>query len=474
MTDRLWLYVHFPLLALESRLGPAQVDNPPQLLLDRAGRTVLQCNAVAAQCHVRPGMSPATAYCLLERVQVAHIDDHQTAQQLSRLALALYAGCADIRLCAPDGLLLNAAPMLTLFGGLDAWLARLERRLRHLGLSHQIALGPTPLAARLLARQHRRHCHQDPDTVRAALDNLPLAQLDLPERLDEKLTAMGLSHYRQLRQLPLSELGYRFGAPLVRHIQALSRPTPMGQPFTPPQRFHERLELAFEAELASGLIFPARRLLQHLEAYLQVQRRTAARLLWQLEHREQAATPVQVQAVQGLRRAEDWLTLTSLALERQPLPAPVIALQLQVQQTQPETRPDDDLLGTAHPQADADHLLSLLMSRLGPGKLYRPQAGPDPRPWHASQPQTPSPAQANNPAACLARHHPTLLLEAPKPVTLTPYRLLSGPERIVTGHWLQQPAFRRDYVVAWHEQNQQQHWLARHDNGVWYLEGVFA
>lgn len=474
MADRLWLHVHFPQLALESRFGPGAADAIPQLLIDRSGREVLQCNAAASHCHVRPGMSPATAYCLLEEVQVAQIDDAQTAQQLSRLAMALYAGCADIRLCSPDGLSLNAAPMLTLFGGLDAWLGRVERRLGYLGFHYQLALGHTPQAARLLARHHHHHCHPDRKTIKAALDELSLAQLDLPERHGEKLASMGLHRYQQIRQLPLSELGYRFGAALVKHLQALQTPTPLGQRFEPPQQFNERLELAFEAELATSLVFPARRLLQHLEAFLQVQGLTAAQLCWRLEHRDQPDTQVRVQAVQGARRVEDWLTLTSLALERQPLPAPVTALHLLLLQSQPETRLDDDLLGTAYPEADAERLLSLLLSRLGSDKLSRPQAGPDPRPWHASQPHPLVPGVSDSAGEYRSRRQPTLLLETPQPVQLSDYQLLSGPERIVTGHWLQQPAFRRDYVCAWQQRTEQLHWLARHDNGAWYLEGVFA
>ncbi|MCH8531561.1 MAG: DNA polymerase Y family protein [Saccharospirillum sp.] len=474
MTDRLWLYVHFPHLALESRFGPSEADALPQLLIDRGGREVLQCNAAASRCHVRPGMSPSTAYCLLEEVQVAPIDEEQTGQQLSRLALSLYAGCADIRLCSPDGLLLNAAPMLTLFGGLDAWLGRVERRLRHLGFRYQLALGHTPLAARLLARYHPRHCHPERATIKAALDELPLEHLDLPERHAEKLAAMGLNRHQQLRQLPLSELGYRFGASLVKHLQALQSPHPLGQAFEPPRQFHERLELPFEAELATSLIFPARRLLQHLEAYLQVQRLTAAQLTWRLEHRELPETLVKVQAVQGTRRVEDWLTLTSLALERQPLPAPVTALRLHLQQSQPETRLDGDLLGTAYPEADAERLLSLLLSRLGADKVTQPWAGPDPRPWYASQPRALTQGVAETPVEYRSRQHPTLLLDTPKPIRLGDYQLLSGPERIVTGQWLQQPAFRRDYVRAWQHRTEQLHWLARHDDGAWYLEGVFA
>lgn len=474
MTDRLWLYVHFPHLALESRFGPGQADTLPQLLIDRAGREVLQCNAVASRCHVRPGMSPSTAYCLLEDVQVAQIDDDQTRQQLTRLALALYAGCADIRLCPSDGLLLNAAPMLTLFGGLQAWLGRVERRLRLLGFHHHLALGHTPLAARLLARHHPHHCHSDRETIKAALDVLPLAHLDLPERHADKLSAMGLNRLEQLRQLPLSELGYRFGASLVQHLQALQNPQPLGHAFEPPRQFHERLELPFEADLATSLVFPARRLLQHLETYLQVQQLTAAQLSWRLEHRELPETVVKVQAVQGSRRVDDWLTLSSLALERHPLPAPVTALRLQLQQSQTETRLDDDLLGTAFPEADAERLLSLLLSRLGTDRLTRPQAGADPRPWYASQPQPVSPDVAEPTVEYRTRQHPTLLLDSPQPVQLSDYQLLSGPERIVTGHWLQQPAFRRDYVCAWQHRTEQLHWLARHDDGAWYLEGVFA
>lgn len=470
--QRLWFYVEFPRLALEAWFGPA-IEAGPQLLLAPSSQRVLQCNPAAEQEGVRPGMSTGTAYYLLEDTAIAQYDAHLEQEQLQRLAVMLYRFCADIRLCPPAGLLLEIGSMLRLYEGLAPCLAQLENRLEQSGFSHQCATGHTPRAAQVLARNGGGRFSGDAAQIQAWLDPLPISRLGIETRDATRLRAMGLETYHQLRQAPRAELGYRFGHALVRYLTALEEPDTLGQGFTLPPRFSEHLELTHEAVHTASLLFPIKRLLLSLEDYLLARQHTVDSLHLRLEHREQPPTRVHVQAVKGAKTAQDWLNLVDLALERQQLPAPVIGLQLRADRFRPDQGLSGDLLGTAYPRADADRLLSLLISRLGHNSVLRPLTEPDPRPLQAG-PLHPAAETGTDRAPNPARRQPVFLLNNPLRIDPSDYRLLEGPERITVGQWLQADGFRRDYFRAWQHQHQQLHWLARHANGGWYLEGVFG
>lgn len=470
----LWLFIEFPCLALEAWFGPEAPHQTPRLLLAGNSQTVLQCNPSAEALGVRTGMSTSTAYCLLDQADIAHYDAQLEREQLGRLALVLYRLCADIRLCPPSGVLLEVGSMLKLFGGLPPFLQQVQAQLRQTGYRYHCATGHTALAARLLAQNHIGLLSQNPEEVRARLDPLPIDALDLPIKDTARITRMGLTCYAQLRRAPRSELGYRFGPEMVRHLNALEQPETLGHRFVLPPHFNERLELLHEATEANGLLFPVRRLLVALEAYLQARQQCIESLHLKLEHRELPPTRLHVQAVRGAKTAQEWQHLTALALERQPLPAPVIAVRLRAHRFQQDTGRAGDLLGTAYPEADADQLLSLLVARLGHDQVRTPLCSADPRPLYAGRlcPITETDRTAQTPR--YPKRQPVFLLPAPSGIHFNDYDWLSGPERIASGDWLQKHPFQRDYFQAWHKRHHQLHWLARHKDGRWFLEGVFS
>lgn len=473
-TDRLWVFIHFPRLALEARFpDPAPARSAaPALLTAPDGRHVFACNTAAEVAGIRPGMALRTAYCLVEAVELAEYDPELEAGQLRRLALLSYRLCAGVRLCSPAGLCLEAGSMLRLHGGLAPWLDELDATLGQSGHRYHLAVGHTPLAARLLAENGRDGRLDDPEAEWQRLEELGVERLALPlEARDVRaLTAMGLKTLGELYRAPRADLGYRFGQGLVDHLAALTRPRELGEIFRLPPRFNERLELWHEVTTAERLIFPLRRLLQSLAAYLGARQLSVDEVVLRLEHRDRAPTRLSVQAPGGARRVEQWQTLVALALERLDLPEAVIGLRLAARRFVGAPGEAGDLLGDARPEADADQLLTLLIAKLGRGAVARPAAGPDRRPLQASQPR---PVSALMPTA-RPRAQPALLLEAPCPVDPAAYRLLAGPERLALPVWVQPGGFQRDYFRAWHEAGRQHHWLSRHPDGRWYLEGLFA
>lgn len=468
---RLWLYIDFTRLALQCQFSTLESAIPQLLLNTRSG--IEQCNGAAEALGVRPGMNTATAYCLLTDAETALYDALAEREQLQRLALLLYQACADIRLCPPSGLSLEIGSMMRLYQGLDALISTLRDRLEHSGFHYRWACGHTAQAAQVLAINDQPLISSDRKQLINALNPIAVTRLGIDAKDAARLEGMGLHRYDELRKLPRAELGYRFGPALLQGLSALETPDTLGHRFEIPPHFDERIELSHEAEHSASLLFPVKRLLTNLEDYLKARQRLADSLYLRLTHRNQPATRLRIQAVQGSRSAQEWLSLINLRLERLVLPAPVLTLQLQARRFRADPAPSGDLLGTAYPEADADRLLSLLVSRLGHHRVHTLTTTADPRPEHATR-LTPAVDRAGRAESSRSRFQPLLIPDTEQPVAPQQYQLLSGPERIVMGQWAQPGPYRRDYFRAWHPHHQQTVWLARHDDGHWSLAGFFG
>jgi protein ImuB len=126
-----------------------------------------------------------------------------------------------------------------------------------------------------------------------------------------------------------------------------------------------------------------------------------------------------------------------------------------------------DLVGGRHQQADADRMHSMLLARLGESHVQTLRAEADPRPEIASQVRN----SHDNETEQYSRRWPSFLFQEAKPIRITDYKILAGPERI-EGGWWEAPSIRRDYYIA--QRNKQTVWLYRRDDGQWFLHGLFA
>lgn len=470
-TQPLWLYLHFPQLALEARFGEL-AQSQAVLLVDVDGRSVRQCNHLARNQGIQPGMTLRTAYCLVEQLAQARYDPTLEAEQLRRLALLCYRHCAGIRLCPPVGLCLEVGSMLRWHGGLAALIEALEAPLQQSLHHYQLSLGHTPLSACLLAQNHQDWRIQDRDGEQQRLTTLPVERLALPlePRQVQTLAAMGLKTLAQLQRMPRSELGYRFGQPLLQHLAALQQPRPLGERFQLPAVFDERLELWHEVASAEALIFPIKRLLHSLEGYLAARQLSTAELTLELGHRDAAVTQVPVQLTAAALGVDAWQMLVALALERLNLPQAVLTIRLRAEALSDYGGTPGDLLGDARPQVDAQRLLALLVSKLGACAVQQPKAGADWRPNRASRPG----AVGETPPQPYPRAQPTLLLAQAEAIDASEYDLISGPQRIALPAWAQAEGYQRDFYRAWHRSSRSGHWISRDRQGRWHHEGVFA
>ena len=537
----LWACLLLPRLALDDVLRRHPDPDAPLALVTGPvhKRVVHDCNDAARAAGLYPGQGLLAAQALLPRLPTVERDPARDAALRRFLAAWAYRysslvtleggdetpGTPDVQGCtsgaggrARPGLdpgtpgtpaiVLEVEASLGLFGPWPRFEAQLRADLVALGITHRIAMAPTPLGACLLAAASDGVALADPQHLRHALGRVPLAQARLPGRqasdsgrnradgartsdLVADLASMGIRQLRQLLALPRDGLGRRFGAPLLLHLDRLlgDAPDPRAW-YRPPDVFDARVELAYEVTHHPALLFPLRRLVNDLAAYLAGRDGGVQRFVVALEHepiaRESpgerdlggpAHTPKHTEVVVGLLAAErDPARLFELArarLERTAIPAPVHGVRLLARELPPFVPAGRDLFDPRPAQAlPWDALRERLRARLGADALYQLRSHPDPRPEHAQQR---TPQLLREPDLLDLPPRPTWLLPQPHPLRDPAPQVLAGPERIESGWWDGEDV-RRDYYVLRTTQGQLA-WAYRpagESDGGWMLHGWFA
>ncbi|OEY67649.1 Y-family DNA polymerase [Marinobacter sp. X15-166B] len=472
----LWLYLHFPHLILD-HLRRHHERRQALVVVEGSGQNILQVCPEARTLGVRPGMRLKTATSLAPDLTLVRADPAREARVLEDQALWLYRHVAHIVLCPPAGILMEIGSMLRLYDGLAGVWSTLQRALEERQLTATLATGYTPLAARLLARAHKGECTATREQLTNTLARLSLSAAGFDARTCTRLQRLGLNTLGQVAALPPAELAHRLSPQILAHVQKIqgTRADPQ-TPWQPPRRFRQQTEFVQDIEQASRLLFPLRRMLTELEAYLCWRQQDTDCLLLKLHHRHREPSRLRIRTSGPEHRAETFLGLIRLRLEQQPLPAPVTQMKLSVKRFLGRATPGGpDLLGDGQDLSEAWHtLVSRLQARLGNRALIRLSPKADHRPEHAWSATEVQRAHRADPA--LKHHHypdrPLWLLPEPRPLTETPQAWLAGPERISSGWWEGQRV-QRDYYVAQLPDGQLA-WVFRGVNSHWFVHGWFG
>jgi protein ImuB len=521
----LWFALHLSELPLEALLAalPAELhptSAPMRCVVEQ--RRVLLADRHATAAGIQSGMSAASAASLLPGLQMLPRDASREVAFVERLALAL-ARYTPAVVIEPDGVLLEGAASLRLFGGARALARALRVTVRASGVqAAQLAVAPTAAAASLLARlvppgpspSPRRGLAARGATTAAALaaadpvsawhqhtrqrlDALPLAAAlaawQLPARTAELLHGIGCRTLADVRALPRTGLQRRGGGALLERLaQAYGEAPDPRAWFTPPAGFELGLELLHRADDAAMLIFAAERLVQPLAGWLAQQWLAASRIALHLRHetsRHQALpdTVVRIGLGEPSREARQIGLLLRERLQRTALSAPVYALTLRLEEAvshagreaalwrDPQRGGDDDIRG----------LIDRLGARLGPERVQRLRLQADHRPERAmatapaATPSTNATVDLPQPSA----PRPTWLLPEPlrlqeqagRPLHGGPLTLRSRAERIEAG-WFDGELVCRDYHVA-EGRDHRLRWVFRERRGAvaqWFLHGLFG
>ena len=456
--------------------------------MDRTGRGVV-LHAVDAVARHRfglvPGQSHADARAIAPGLVSAPAEPEEERRALQALALwferfsPLVA--VDDGLREREGLLLDMTGGAHLFGGEQALLDEIVRRLAAAGIPATAAIADTPGAAFALARwstsPDRPTAIAPPAETRAALADLPVEALRLTNDAVRLLARFGLQRIGDLYGLSRAGLARRFrddqGLALVRRLdQALGAEAEPLKPERPATEYRAWQAFAEPLLEDEGVAFALPALAEGLCAELE-RNGQGARMLaldaFRTDGRvvrltaglsapsRTAAHPLRLFKGKGIEALDlgfgaDALMLSALAAE------PLDARQAELQ-GDARLAGDDVLAG----------LIDRLQARLGEGAVQRPQGVQSHLPerserWVAAGPKPP-PAAVPPP-----RPRPLLMFDPPEPVEAiaelpdaAPSRFIwrrsghrvakaQGPERLSPEWWrpamAPAPSRTRDYYMV--------------------------
>lgn len=443
----LWACVLLPQLALDGvmRRHPDS-EQPLALVSGSAQRRVLQAvNPAARALGLKPGQSLTAAQTLVPQFTAVEHDPAETERLQQFLAAWAYGFSSHVSLKYPRVLLMEIESSLKLFGPWPVFEARLRQELNELGFHHRIVVAPNPVAARMLANVHDGLAVDSARGLKPILGQMPLDRIGLPRETATAFARMGLRQLSEVLALPRHTLARRFPASLMQHLDTLCGERPVAlEYYTPPDAFDLRIELNFDVESNQALLFPLRRLIADLAAFLAGRDSGVQRFVVHLEHVEGPDTRVPVGLLSAERDAAMLFELARGRLEQLQVTSPVRAVRLLADDL-PRFVPAHRELFDERVQQTLpwDQLRERLRARLGDESVNGLCALADHRPEFAWQPG--SAGRASTPQPGIPR--PGWLLREPQSLQGQAARILAGPERIESGWW-DGGDVRRDYYLV--------------------------
>jgi len=421
-----------------------------------------------------------------------HLSGFDSASGLEQLAIRTQRFTPRVSLVPPDGLLLELAGSLHLFGGLEGLRRELTGECQPLQVRPVLAFAPTPLAALTAARAGQPLMILDPAQLTGQLAPLPLSALRWPEETRARLARAGVRTIGAVLRLPRAGFARRFGVAQLASLDALTgRTRDVRADFHAPVRFRRRHELDYELSDHGRLLAALAPMFEELGTFLIAHQRGVVELECRFVHRNAPPTHCALSLAAPCAHGQQLGALFGERLNSVPLPEPVRALELRADELLPQRSSCRALWqpgergGEAREQSEG--LIDRLHARLGPEAVHGLAQRPEHRPenaWVATRP----PAFFGDPDRAVdgmdetPAARPLWLLPAPQllaapkglPCRHGPLRLLSEPERIETGWW-DGGEVARDYYTAI-DRHGVRLWVFREREQPhgWFLHGVFG
>ena len=517
--ESMWIAVHLPSLEMEVFVPHWQQAESASAVVVLKQNRVIAMSAVALQAGVRFGMRRGGVQMLIPEVQIFMQDSIRESAALSAVALALLRYTPQVSIAEDACILLDIGASIRLFGGLSALRQQVRATVNMLGYSLTTGSAPTAKAAWLFARNAALQQRQGQFCLRtshlfAALDRLPVTLLNSSADWQDFLQGLACHQLADLRKLPRSGLQRRCGKDLITEIDQVYSLRSSAQLWVLAEpEFHAKLELPDRLDSTDALFTYSRSLLCQLLGWLNAQKLAVKHIRLELQHeRGRLAVPATILDIH--MAVASWqethlLPLFKEKLGNLSLPASVITLMLSAPQTVALEVPSDSLFPeTVVNPANHQHLLTLLVARLGASHVLRPGSKEDHRPEIANQwisvmenhsasgknsiptsaptslPSLPSLPSLLRPTWLLAKAI-ALEVRRHKPYFGSELNLISPAERIEAGWWSDQTQVR-DYFVAISAEHVR-YWIYRerpsHANNAdnadnaepaWFLHGIFG
>ena len=324
-----WACVMLPSLALDGALRRRPSLEQPFALVHGPAqqRTLVAVNRHAAATGLYPGQRLAEADAICRNLLTEEHDPRRRDQDLALIAAWAYRFSSEVAIDPPRAVVLEVGRSLGLFGPWPRLEARLRGELDALGFHHRIALAPNPRAARILAGVQDGATVTDDDALNTALARIPVGRAGLPHKAADALPGMGIRTLGQVLGLPRASLQRRFGRVLIEALDGLTGQHPANLArYQPPERFDTGMELPCEITHHATLLFPLRRMLSDLAAFVAARDGGVQAFVIRFGHEHGTFTDIPIGLLAPEREAQALFDLAKLRLDQTRLPKPVIHL----------------------------------------------------------------------------------------------------------------------------------------------------
>jgi protein ImuB len=492
-----------------SEANAALSGQPLVTAIESHGRKLIAAvDALGRRLGITPGMSVTKARTMVPDLDVLDADEAADAQGLERLAL--WAGqryAPFVAVNYPDGLWLDISGCGELFGGEEALVKDLFRRVNGSGLTAQIAVADTAGCAHAVARHvpAGRPVIILPGDQKKAVGLLPLAALRIPAKVASDLHKMGFTRIEQLIAEPRGPIARRYGHELYRRLdQALGHAPEAMTPIFPPSLPQARRGLLEPIGTADAIAKVIGDLTDDICAALMRDGTGARRLDLHCERVDGQYQSVRIGMASPTRDARHLTKLLVPRIERIDPGLGIETMILIAPIVEPLRSAQADLTGDARRGPDLGALIDALANRFGRDRLYgttpRSSAMPErtvkrtmalrdgaDRRWNAVLPrpgrmiEPPEPVQV---IAMMPDHPPAQFVWRGKRRKVVQ---ADGPERL-QGEWWRAKGLEADspYLVRDYFQVEVEgggrYWLFRLGDGqwsstgpmAWFIHGAFA
>ena len=482
--QNIWLYVHFPELAIEAVLldmDKLPIDSPivissPQ----KNAQRIICCNQLAKTWGIEPSLSLSTALAICPQLMVVAKNKQQEERLLQQLALISYSFSPEV-IVDIDGLWLNLSGCEQLSHSYQELLKRLQVK-----LSTQVAfivtgVGESPLAAKLLCgSQFHKHLPNSHE-IQSALVSTPIDRLPSTLKQQQSFKQLGFKTIGDLLKLPRSDLSQRFSNELMATLQLLQGQKPCTLTrFQPSTEFYDEIQNPQGLYNKESLLFPMKTLLQRFSQYLIARQCHCTQLSWRFEPLLGDHQTMTLNLSSSKNNCSSLFTLSRIQLEAIELPQSIERVSLFCNQFVDVTESNFDLFGNqVLLENQASELIDKLYARLGVNALSQLVTSEEYLPELANNTQPPSKNTKTNYVASKAPQ-PLWLLNEPIPIQernqklywRRPLTIISGPERLC-GNWWQSEQ-QRDYYLAC-DSKCARYWIFRETTDkCWFVHGLFS
>jgi protein ImuB len=229
------------------------------------GRMVVTAaNALAETQGINSGMVLADARAINPGLQVLDDKPELIDKLLKSIAEWIIRFTPFAAIDPPDGIILDVTGCSHLWGGDEAYLNDIIKRLKARGYHVRAAIADTIGAAWAIAR-FGKQLIISPGQQSEALLSLPPAALRLEAETIDRLHKLGLRQVKDFIGMPRSALLRRFGNHIIRRLnQALGLEEEFIQPVQPIEPYQERLPCLEPIVTATGIEIALQRLLEAL------------------------------------------------------------------------------------------------------------------------------------------------------------------------------------------------------------------